>query len=206
MIWPAFWGRMTDQTGTVKPLLPEVVSKAAGPLLAPDTSDKTKPPVYKTFDAGTVAAVLEKLGKDGGLPVYIAGGKLYRRGDDGKLVASDNAAAKPYAWPIGHDVRPAARSLGAGGCTDCHSDESAIFFGTVLAEGPARIADATPYAMYQFQGKDPTSLKLWALSYQGRPYFKVLGYAMAGIIAAVLILYGRLGLAALVRWVHGKIA
>jgi hypothetical protein len=206
MVWPAFWGRMTDQTGTVKPLLPEKVGRIAGPLLAVDRSDKAKPPVYKTLDAETVSAVLGKLGTDGGEPCYVVGGKLYRLGDGGKLTASDSAAAKPYAWPVAHDVRPAARSLGAGGCTDCHSDKSAIFFGKVLAEGPARIAEPAALSMYEFQGKDPISLKLWALSYQGRPYFKVLGYATAGIIAAVLLLYGMLGLAALTRWAREKIA
>jgi len=207
MMWPAFWGRSTDQTGlSITPLLPAVVSKAAGALLAVDRSDKSKPPVYATLDAETVAAVLEKLGDEGGLPVYVVSGKVYRRGDGGKLVAYDAPPARPYAWPIAHDVRPAARSLGSGGCTDCHSDKSAIFFGKVLAEGPAKVAEPTALAMYEFQGKDPTSLKLWALSYQGRPYFKILGYATAGIIGAVLLLYGFLGLAALTRWAREKIA
>ena len=204
MVWPAFWGRLSKD-GAVKPLLPDSVAKAAGPLLAVDRSDKSKPPVYATLDAETVAAVLAKLGDEGGEPVYVAGGKLYRA-EGGKLSGSDHAAAKPYAWPVAHDVRPAARALGAGGCTDCHSDTSAIFFGKVRAEGPAKVAEPAVLSMYQFQGKDPTSLKLWALSYQGRPYFKILGYATAGLIGAVLLLYGFLGLAALTRRMREKIA
>jgi hypothetical protein len=205
MMWPAFWGRLSKD-GAVKPLLPDAVNKTAGPLLSVDRSDKTKPPVYKTLDPKTVSAVLDKLGADGGEPCYVVGGKLYRRDGKGGLAASDSPAAQPYAWPVAHDVRPAARSLGSGGCTDCHSDKSAIFFGKVLAEGPAKVAEPTVLSMYEFQGKDPTSLRLWALSYQGRPYFKVLGYTTAGIIGAVLLLYGFLGLAALTRWAREKIA
>jgi hypothetical protein len=155
-----------------------------------------------------VASVLEKLADaDAGEAVYVAGGKLYRRAADGTLAASDHAAAAPYAWPVGHDVRPAARSLGAGArCTDCHSADAPFFFGQVLAESPAQVAEPTAVAMYTLQGKDPTYLTAWALSFQGRPYFKVLGFATAGIIAAVLALYGFLGLAALLKWANGKTA
>ena len=206
MIWPAFWGHLKD--AEVAPLAPDVVAKRAGALLTPDKSDKAKPPQMQPLTADRVAAVLEKLADSGaGDPVYVAGGKLYRRADDGSLAASDHAAAAPYAWPIGHDVRPAARSLGArANCTDCHSAGAPFFFGTVLAESPARIAEPDAVAMYTLQGEDPTYLTAWALSFQGRPYFKILGFATAAGIAAVLLLYAFLALAALLRWANGKVA
>ena len=206
MLWPAFWGRLKD--GQVTPLAPDVVAGKAGALLEPDKSDKTKPPVMQPLTPDRAASVLEKLADaDAGEAIYVAGGKLYRRAADGTLAASDHAAAAPYAWPVGHDVRPAARSLGAGArCTDCHSADAPFFFGQVLAESPAQVAEPTAVAMYTLQGKDPTYLTAWALSFQGRPYFKILGFATAGIIAAVLALYGFLGLAALLKWANGKTA
>ncbi|HUU93486.1 MAG TPA: hypothetical protein VM238_20025, partial [Phycisphaerae bacterium] len=59
-------------------------------------------------------------------------------------------------------------------------------------------------AMYEFQGRDPLELKAWAMSYLFRPIFKVVGFATAGVIAAVLVLYVLLGLAALLRWAGTK--
>ena len=41
-------------------------------------------------------------------------------------------AAAPYTWPMAHDVRPARQALGAKGCTDCHSPDSAVQYGKVI--------------------------------------------------------------------------
>jgi hypothetical protein len=58
--------------------------------------------------------------------------------------------------------------------------------------------------MYEFQGRDPLQLKAWAMSYLFRPMFKVVGFTTAGVIAAVLLLYVFVGLAALARWAARK--
>jgi hypothetical protein len=104
------------------------------------------------------------------------------------------------AWPIAHDVRPAARSLGSGGCTDCHTSDSPVFFGQVVAESPADLGEPAVIPMYTLLGKDPTELKAWGMSYTFRPFFKVVGFATAGLIGAVLLVYLLTGLAALARW------
>jgi len=207
MLWPAFWGRLKD--GQVTPLAPDIVAKKARSLLAPDTSDKSKPPVMPPLTPDRIAAVLAKLGTDAtvGEAVYVAGGKLYRRAEDGTLAASEHAAAAPYAWPTGHDVRPATQSLGAAArCTDCHAADAPFFFGEVRAESPALLGEPATVAMYTLEGEDPTTLKAWALSFEGRPYFKVVGFVAAGLVAAVVVLYGFLALASLVRWAGSKAA
>ena len=66
-----------------------------------------------------------------GEPVYVTGGKILELDDEGKLLSSQSEAGRPYLWPIGHEVRPAAQSLGAGGCNDCHSRDADFFFGDV---------------------------------------------------------------------------
>jgi hypothetical protein len=58
--------------------------------------------------------------------------------------------------------------------------------------------------MYEFQGLDATQLKAWSLSYQFRPMFKVVGFATAGVIGAVLLAYALLAVVALVRWAARK--
>ena len=68
---------------------------------------------------------LQKTIAAGAQPVYVSGGKAYRLGEDGKAIAFDHAAAKPYAWKLAHDVRPARMSLGIKGCYECHASRHA---------------------------------------------------------------------------------
>ena len=193
VLWPAFWGRLKDDK--VTPLAPEVVAAAKGAQLA---SDNLK--AWKPLTVDQICKTLEALGPDpkAGDPVYVGGGKLYRRAADGGLTAADHAAAEPYAWPLAHNVRGAGQALGSGGCTDCHAFDSPIAFGQVTADSTANV-EPTVRAMYAFQGRDPTTLKAWALSYMFRPWFKVVGFATAGVMAAALLLYFFLGLAALAK-------
>jgi hypothetical protein len=199
MMWPAFWARLKNDS--VQPIPPEAVAATKGAQLAADSLKAWKP-----LTADQVSKTLEALGADAkaGEAVYVAGGRLFRRASGGGLTASDHAAAEPYAWPLAHDVRGAGQSLGIGGCTDCHSADSPIAFGQVTADSPADLESRTVKAMYAFQGRDPLTLKSWALSYKFRPMFKVVGFATAGVIAAVLTLYFFLGLAALLRWAGRK--
>jgi hypothetical protein len=97
-------------------------------------------------------------------------------------------------------VRPKSQSLGSGGCTDCHALDSPIFFGEVVADSTAETRAPLVKAMYEFEGKDPMELWAWGMSYMFRPMFKVVGFVTAGVIAAVLLAYVLMGLAALARW------
>ena len=199
VMWPAFWGRMKD--GAVTPLAPEVVAAAKGAQLGADSLKAWKP-----LTQNQIVKTLEALGADpkAGEAVYVSGGQLWRRAADGGLQASDHQAAEPYAWPLAHNVRGTGQALGSGGCTDCHSSDSPIAFGTVTADATASLREPIVKAMYEFQGRDPTTLKAWALSYKFRPMFKVVGFATAGAMAAVLVLYLLLALAAVCKWASRK--
>jgi len=152
----------------------------------------------------SVLAMLKEKDKAKGEFGYVCAGKLYRPDADGALDAADHPAAKPAAWPIGHNVRPAAQSLGIDDCTDCHGFGAPVAFGEVEVPSPAEIGQGVTMAMYEFQGRDPLELNAWAMSYLFRPMFKVVGFGTAGVIAAILLLYVLLGLAALVRWAGKK--
>jgi hypothetical protein len=196
--WPAFWGRMKDDK--VTPMAPEAVQEVGGDALATDELRKWKP-----LSEDQIKKILTALAakKDAGEPVFVTGGKLYRLAG-GALTSAEHAAAAPYAWPVAHDVRAKTQSLGAGGCTDCHSTDSPIAFGQVAADSMAETQAPLTKVMYEFQGRNPLELKAWAMSYMFRPMFKVVGFATAALLAAVLALYLFLGLAAFLRWASKK--
>jgi len=190
MVFPAFFGRLKD--GAVTPLLPGAVVEATGQVLATPKGKRPKPPT-----AETLAAALKALGADA---VYVGAGKLHVLDGSGKLVAEDHDAAKPYAWPLAHDVRPAVQSLGAdGGCTDCHSASSGFLFGKVLADVPADLGAPALLEMHTFSGQDALFQKLFGLTFIFRPWLKALGFFVSGVVFLILLAYGLPGLAAALK-------
>lgn len=133
-------------------------------------------------------------------PVYISGGKVYTL-DGEKVKSSEHAVAKHYAWPLGHDVRPARQSLGVTGCTECHAKDSPIFYGSVTALGPAADDKPVTQTMHQLLGEDLKLLQAWEQSFGGRPIFKWVGFITIGAVALILVLFALLGLNGLLKLV-----
>ena len=184
VVFPAFFGRMND--GKVTPLLPKAVLEATGTVLATPKDKKPKAPT-----AEMIAAALKALGGDGGQAVYVGGGKLYTLGADGKPAGAEHPAAGPCSWPLAHDVRPAAQSLGAdGACTDCHSSDSAMLFGKVVAAGIADLGDPAVIEMYQLAGEDATFHKLFGLTFIFRPWLKAFGFLASAVVLLLFLAYG----------------
>ena len=187
VVFPAFFGRLKE--GKVSPMLPAAVVEDAGVLATPPNK-RAKPPT-----AETIAQALKALG-DGA--VYIGGGKLHKLGGDGKLTAGEHEAAHAYAWPIGHDVRPASQALGAGGqCTDCHAAGAPFLFGQVAAEVPADCGETEMLAMEVFHQQDTTFHKVFALMFVFRPWFKLFGFCVAGVLTLLIVGCGLPGLGVL---------
>ena len=121
--------------------------------------------------------------------------------------ATDHAAADPYCWPLAHEVRPARQALGVGGaegCAHCHAPDSPFFFSEVKAPALADLDGAKVTPMYEFQEVDGTVAWAFAQSFMFRPYLKVTAFTAAGIIAAVVILYGFYALGAIVKRFSGS--
>ncbi len=196
--WPAFWAREADD-GTLALIPPDEVSRIAGKALKPEPE---QPPLASEAIVAALAA-LAQADPEAGAPAYVAAGKVHRAESRGTLVSEASDAAGPYAWPLAHDVRPAAQSLGSGGCSDCHTLDAPIFFGTVEVEGPADLGPTT-LVMHDLQGQGPLALKAWALSFMGRPYFKIAGFAISAVLTALLLLYALMGLGAAARWLASK--
>jgi hypothetical protein len=199
LIWPAFWGVLKDQKvmpipmdSTSSPQV-EVVKTAINDVNYPSSGD------WPNLTDEQIKKALELLKPDEGEAVYICGGKLYRLDDKSRLISAEHDAAKPYLWPIAHDVRPAAQSLGANRCQDCHSIDSPFFFGDVEIDTPIVLEQGTIKKMIEFQELNPVYMKLFAISFIFRPYLKVITICASVILGAVLLLYAFKALAYIIR-------
>lgn len=198
MIWAAFWG-WNDGENLV-PILPERVPfiKDIG------SSQKVNSP---KSTADKIKAVLKKLSLVQSdimkKPVYVAGGKLYQLGDDGKLTSEEHGFAEPYLWPIAHNVRPAAQALGVRACEDCHSAKQPFFFGNVEIDSPVLSQNRLVKKMTDFQDIDVVYARAFAFSFVFRPMLKVVALGSCALLAAVLILYALKALACAVKFLAG---
>jgi hypothetical protein len=134
-------------------------------------------------------AVLKETVGEGAEPVYVGGGRAYRLGAEEKPEAFEHAAAQPYAWKLGHDVRPARDSTGAISCYECHSAGAPIFEGQVTAVSAVPEDQPIVHSMWELAGYDKQMLDAWNLSFQGRPIFKYAGLAAMGLVALILLTY-----------------
>lgn len=163
-----------------KPAKPTATAPASVPASAPTTA--------ATAPAATQPAVPPQFT---GEPIYITGGKAYKRGgkDNKELVAFDHDAAKPYSWAIGHNVRSAQQALGAiKGCVDCHAFGAPVFESKV--ESDALLASATTTAkMHQMRGEGLGALAAFAATYPMRPILVGTGYICAVLLALLLLTY-----------------
>ncbi|MCP4375545.1 MAG: hypothetical protein GY794_05140, partial [bacterium] len=161
--------------------------------------------VEESFTEQQVGVVLGKLQESkGGTYAYISGGKMFTLGSDGKVVASDNGAAEPYLWPMAHGVRPASQSLGVRGCTDCHSSDSAFFFGKITGSGPLLTESVAVKSMHELQGLDAEYHRLFGMTFLFRPIFKTVLFTAAGLIGLMLLAYGTLMLRGLGKFAGGE--
>jgi hypothetical protein len=215
MVHPAFWGRMNGETITpiqpkhvlaagagdilgaapdakhhvpFEPLTNEQVAQVLGKLAAAQPPE-VPPAEVVTARAPTTAPTTNAAvpAWATGEPVYVTGGKAYQRTADGKSIEPfAHKAAEPYAWPLGHDVRPAAQSLGARGCVECHSSGGEIFNSTVSSAAVLTGASHnTP--MHAINGQPMGALSAFATTYPLRPILIVVGYVAAGVLAIVIL-------------------
>ena len=201
-LWPAFWASLQGES--ITPIPPDMVKNAAGKILYLDVELESAS--WPELTEETVAKVLAALSSGASLegePVYISGGKMHRLAE-GKIAASQHNAAKPYLWPIGHNVRPAAQSLGVRGCGDCHSTKAAFIFGQVPVDSPLASDQQPGMKMIDFQDGDPVYARLFAMSFVFRPWFKIISIASCLVLGAVVLLYGFKALACVLAVLGGQ--
>jgi hypothetical protein len=195
MIWPAYWGVL--ERDKVRPLPLEDTRQTIIGFLKDQSAEPSNEVLpakeagtrqFATLSADQLAAALCSLQSElaeGQTAVYISGGKLHRMDGDA-LIAIDHAAGAPYAWPLGHDVRPAGQSLGVRGCMDCHAHDSPFIAGLVAAL-PASPNGPVIKAMHELQQQDLILWNVWARGFYVRSVFKTLGFIAAGLVAIMLL-------------------
>ncbi len=199
LLWPAFWGSLKDKK--VTPVSMEIVKRTArrviGRRMLLPSGD------WPALTAEHITEALKKLSSEKsmeGEPVYICGGRVYRLDESGKLrEPEEHPAAQPYLWPIAHNVRPAAQSLGVRRCEDCHSTDGPFFFGEVAVDTPVVSERDSVKKMVEFQGIDAFYAWAFAFSFVFRPWLKVVALGSCGLIGVVLLLYGLKALACVVK-------
>ncbi len=109
--------------------------------------------------------------------VYVTAGTVWGRyGTDKVKVLTEQevgGAVEPYTWPMAHNVRPARQSLGATGCTECHSAESKFFFSGIQPISLIPDQEVPPIKVHQLQNVDVQRLEVWNQLFAGRSSFKL---------------------------------
>lgn len=179
---------------------PAAAPESKGEAAAPEEEAKPEEaPVTPPLTEAQIATILSQLADKGdGEPVYVSGGKMYRL-VDGKLSASEHESAKPYAWPFAHDVRPARQALGAGGCTDCHSEDSGFFSATVTADSPANAGAPVVTRMYEFEQLSPSFLKVLDEGVENWKIYLAVAAVFGVLLVFALLHYGVMGLEGVFR-------
>ena len=188
LVWPAFWGTL-DEENVVNlielPVVTEVVGAVFKDVEPSPTGD------WSELKEEQIGQALQALADSGQTkPVYVTGGMLYQL-KDGKAVREENhPAAAAYVWPVAHNVRPAAQSLGVGKCTVCHSTKAPFFFGDVAVDSPIVAVSNLTKSQYEFQRTSHARTWVFAMSFIFRPWFKIIAIGSTAVIGIVLLLYG----------------
>ncbi|MDP6794172.1 MAG: hypothetical protein QF721_02835 [Verrucomicrobiota bacterium] len=214
MIWPSFWGTQTN--GVVRPLASELVRELAPEELGLDIEEPDRVNDWielKEEQIGGVLKAIAKLnekreeGQPELAPVYVAGGQLYRLSSNGVVVSETHEVGEPYKWPIAHDVRPAAQSLGSNGrCADCHDKNAPLIFGQVEVDTPLNPAEIQTVAMTRFGGLDEGYYQMFAFTFLFRPWLKGVVIVASVLLGLVLLLFALKGLDVVVRAAANKAA
>ncbi|MDH7599778.1 MAG: hypothetical protein QHH07_09135, partial [Sedimentisphaerales bacterium] len=180
LIWPTFWAELDDR-GNIRP----IPIKAVEPLVK-RVIKRSMVPSDGNWPAMTDQMLMQVLGiieKEAGLSgraAYVSAGKVFTIDQQGQLSTQDHPAAGPVMWVAAHDVRPAKSALGANGCTDCHNNGSAFFFGQVPMDGPLS-ASGLYLTMAQLQALDIDKIKVLNHGFMFRATLKTIVIIVCGI-------------------------
>lgn len=202
LVWPAFWGVRDGEK--IRPIKLDVVKSVLGNSLSDAQTRRERVwPKLTTEKIGTALKQFAGNSEIGGAPVYVAGGKVYTLDKD-VVAAMEAPEAKPFLWAWGHNVRPAAQSLGVRGCDDCHTMKADFFFGQVVMGGPVEDDKANMMTMTHWQQIDPKYIKSFNWSFVFRPMLKVVCLLVCTLWLAILLLNGLKALACVSGWLGGK--
>jgi hypothetical protein len=187
LFWPAYWGEVNGDS-----ILP-IPIKMVNPVVMTHIvqSDTARHGGWLDITAETVSAILDSLitGESILNPVYITGGKVYQKSGESLVIFEKHAAAKPYYWSLGHDVRPAVQSLGSGGCDDCHATNSNFYYSKIYIDSPLDPFAKQTQNMISFQDANTIGTWIFSLSFLFRPWLKLLIIIPCIFIFSIMFYY-----------------
>jgi hypothetical protein len=89
-------------------------------------------------------------------------------------------------------------------CRDCHSTNSAFFFGKVEIDSPVKPVASASAEMVKFQGLNRDYEWWFAFSFVFRPWLKIVSILASLLIAGVLLLYALKALGFIAKVAAGK--
>jgi hypothetical protein len=194
LLWPAYWAEM--QGDDIIPLVREVylpiVRKKIGHIDSLETGN------WPQLADSHLVKVLDSLKLSGlvsNIPVYISAGKIFILDENKKLIQKEHIIAKPYMWPVAHDVRPASQSLGVRSCNDCHTTDSDFYFGKIPTQSPLQMERGVTQSMATYMDQNAIAAWVFSFSFLFRPGLKYLILFSSLITFAILLFYGFRGLA-----------
>lgn len=134
---PAWWGNRVG--GVIQPLFLSETGKAYQSVKEQIRDDDGDGKVEANTDAeiGAMLTALRETLKGGRFqqisPAFVKGNRIYEM-KQGRVVSAPGPEAAPVQWTFSHNVSPAKRAWGAGGCTDCHSANSTFFNSPVVVD------------------------------------------------------------------------
>jgi Zn-finger protein len=202
LLWPAFWAELVDKQ--IEPIDLDVVKQTVGEVFTnlelPQSGDWPN-----LNNEHITEALLALANAVEGKAVYVAGGNLYSLDDKGALQRQQgHPAAQPCLWPLAHDIRPAAQSLGVRRCEDCHATDSPFFFGKVTVDSPIVAERVSVKKMVEFEDLNPLYMWLFSFSFVFRPWLKVVAIGACVILAGILLLYALKALACVTKIFAGE--
>ena len=185
LFWPSYWAYESGED--IMPIDPEVVLKKAGDVLEEDVQIEND---WRPLTEEKIAAALKSLRDGEKVPVYIAGGKMYKLASEDKVQITEPEIAKPYAWSMAHDVRPAEQALGVNQCADCHSAKSSFFYSELPVDGPVMAQGGQEFIpMISLQDLDKRYIAAFNFSFAFRPMLKIIALGSCGLIGLVVLAY-----------------
>ncbi len=198
-LWPSFWG--TQEKGSITPLPIDLIEKNVAPRITDYATASENG--WKPLDKAILQEILQTLSNDDLVknhPVYVSGGKVFSMQEE-ELQTMEHEAAEPFLWPIGHNVRPAAQSMGIRECEDCHSFEAGFHFAKVTVDTPLIEYQDETRSMISFQGLSEEYTKTFASTFLLRSWYKTILLILSGLLLLILVAYAARGLESL----HQKI-
>lgn len=207
LLWPAFWAELDGDS--LKPISKNTITSIAAPIIAHLDSLQTGD--WPTPADSTIIKVIDSLKNSNAVqnePVYVSAGQIFKLNKkDNSLTplparslwrlwrySSPYDLSQPYAYPIAHDVRPAAQSLGVNGCSDCHSAFSNFFFAKIPVDAPFAERESGFVRMYRFADVNPVLSTIFSMSFLFRPWLKFTMLFSMLIITMILLYYAIKGL------------